>query len=502
MAHEIELTATALHGISILGKKMRVKIYRWPIIFACSALLFLSCSSGPKPEKIPPPPPPQKAPAETQKPQAAASQTEKPALQKTIIPAEEKKATDEQAAQQEKNAISEKDDAASLLEEALLSYQEAKLARERGDLDAALKELDRAYGIILKVSLAPDSPLIQEKNNLRLLIAQRIQEIYASSHNPINGNHKSIPLVENKYVLQEIESFKTRERKEFEAAYMRSGLYREYIVEELKKAGLPEELRWLPVIESWYMVRALSISRALGLWQFIATTGYRYGLVRDKFIDERMDPYKSTQAAIKYLTELHSFFGEWTTALAGYNCGEIRVQNVINTQRINYMDNFWDLFERLPYQTSRFVPRFIAAALIINYPEKYGFTLPAPYAPLRFETIAINHPTKLSTISTALGLESSELEYLNPELRFASTPDREYQLRVPVGYAEKALQAISNLPKFMPPEYPVHTVRPGETLSQIARKYGTSAQAIARLNGLQNSYLIYPGQRLRIPGRG
>jgi membrane-bound lytic murein transglycosylase D len=188
--------------------------------------------------------------------------------------------------------------------------------------------------------------------------------------------------------------------------------------------------------------------------------------------------------------------------LAGYNCGEIRVQNVINTQRINYMDNFWDLFERLPYQTSRFVPRLIAAVLIINNPEKYGFTLPAPYAPLRFETIAINHPTKLSTISNALGLESSELEYLNPELRYASTPDREYQLRVPVGYAEKALQAISNLPKFMPPEYPVHTVRPGETLSQIARKYGTSAQAIARLNGLQNSYLIYPGQRLRIPGRG
>ena len=481
---------------------MHNKIYRWAFVLACSVLLFWSCSSGPKPEKAPPQPPPQQVPAETQKPPAATIETEKPAAQKTIIPAEEKKATDEQAAQQEKNAISDKDDAASLLDEALLTYQEAKLARERGDLDAALKELDKAYGIILRVNLPPDSPLNQDKNNLRLMIAQRIQEISASSRNPINGNHKSIPLVENKYVLREIESFRTRERKEFEAAYLRSGLYRDMIVEELKKAGLPEELSWLPVIESWYMVRALSRSRALGLWQFLATTGYRYGLIRDKFIDERMDPYKATQAAVKYLTELHSFFGEWTTALAAYNCGEIRVQNVINTQRINYMDNFWDLFERLPYETSRFVPRFIAAVLIINGPEKYGFNLPAPYAPLRFETVVINHPTKLATISAALGLESSELEYLNPELRYASTPDREYQLRVPVGCADKALQAVNNLPKFMPPEYAIHTVRPGETLSVIARKYGTSVQAIAQLNGLQYPYLIKVGIRLRIPGRG
>jgi len=466
-------------------------------------LFSWSCSSGPKPEKAPQQPPPQQAPTEVQKPPAAV-EGEKPAAQKTIIPAEEKKAADEQAAQQEKNAISEKDDAA-LLDEALLTYQEAKLAWERGDLDVALQELDKAYGTILKVNLPPDSPLSQDKNNLRLLIAQRIQEIYASRRNPINGNHKSIPLVENKYVLQEIESFQTRERKEFEAGYMRSGLYRDMIVEELKKAGLPEELSWLPMIESWYMVRALSRSRALGLWQFIATTGYRYGMIRDKFIDERMDPYKSTQAAIKYLTELHSFFGDWTTALASYNCGEIRVQNVINTQRINYMDNFWDLFQRLPYQTARFVPRFIAAVLIVNDPEKYGFKLPTPYAPLRFETVTINHPTKLATISASLGLENPELEYLNPELRNASnpsTPDREYQLRVPVGYAEKVLQAINNLPKFMPPEYAVHTVQSGETLSVIARKYGTSVEALARLNGLRYPYLLRVGSRLRIPGRG
>ncbi len=240
----------------------------------------------------------------------------------------------------------------------------------------------------------------------------------------------------------------------------------------------------------------------MGMWQFVRSTGYRYGLTQDRFVDERMDPYKATEAAIKYLDELHSFFGDWTTALAAYNCGEIRVQSVINTQKINYLDNFWDLFRRLPYETARFVPRFIGAVLIIKNPDKYGFNLPPPYPPLKFETITINHPTKLATLSAALGLESSELSYLNPELRQDSTPDREYSLRVPVGYGEKAIQIIGSLPKYIPAEPSVHVVRAGETLSQIAAKYRTSVQAIASLNGIRYPYLIRIGQRLRIPGRG
>jgi len=471
------------------------------LVIASLAIIFWSCSTGPKPS-----PDPSKPSAETPpqiQPSPRQGQAEKSSPQKTIIPPEENNATAPEGPPQGKKNPAEKEDAA-LFEDALNKYQEAKASRERGDLDAALKALDEAYGIILKVKLSPDSALLQEKNDLRLLIAQRIQEIYASRRNPVDGNHNSIPLVENKWVLAEIESFRAGERKEFEAAYMRSGLYKNWISEELKKAGLPDELGWLPVIESWYMVRALSSARALGLWQFIASTGYRYGLTRDRFIDERMDPYKSTQAAIKYLTVLHSFFGEWTTALAAYNCGELYVQNIINTQHINYLDNFWDLFERLPYQTARYVPRFIATMLIINNPEKYGFTLPAPYPSLKFETITINHPTRLSALSKALGLESSELAYLNPELRLESTPDSEYQLRVPVGYSEKALLAVDNLPKYVPPEavYSWHIVRRGETLSQVARKYGTSVQALVRLNGLKNSYLIRVGQKLKIPGKG
>jgi len=276
--------------------------------------------------------------------------------------------------EQERALVEEKGaDPAMLLEDALSSFQEAQQAWETGDQDSALRYLDEAYSLIARVQLPMDSPLLQEKANLRLLIAQRIQQIYASRLVVAGDNHKTIPLAENRYVNQEIQSFQTRERKEFEDAYRRSGLYRDMILDELRKAGLPEELAWLPMIESWFKVRALSSARALGMWQFISSTGYRFGLKpQDRWVDERMDPIKATQAAIKYLGELHAFFGDWQTALAAYNCGETRVQNVIKTQRVDYLDNFWDLFERLPFQTARFVPRFTAAVLIVKPSGLFG----------------------------------------------------------------------------------------------------------------------------------
>ncbi|MBM3285487.1 MAG: LysM peptidoglycan-binding domain-containing protein, partial [Candidatus Aminicenantes bacterium] len=246
-----------------------------------------------------------------------------------------------------------------------------------------------------------------------------------------------------------------------------------------------------------------SKARALGLWQFIPSTGYRFGLKRDRWIDERMDPLKSTRAAVQYLAELHSFFGDWTTALAAYNCGEIRVQNVIRTQRIDYLDNFWDLYRQLPYETARFVPRFIAAVLVIKYPEKYDVSLPEPYPPLQFETVRVSHPFKLSALASSLGIDAAELTFLNPELRFDSTPDYSYELRVPAGCGEKALLALNSIPRWIPPEaeYIWHYVRRGETLSTIAQRYRTTVFAIARANGLRSVNIIRPGQRLKIPGR-
>ena len=473
-----------------------------------SALIFLlaACSSGSKVKPQVEPLPPAQSSAE-QKPSGQEIQPtappSKPLILSENVSVQEE---DKEAAlhEQEKGTANRKEEPAVFLEEALSAYQEAQQAWEKGDQDASLKALDEAYSLIAKVHLPPDSPLMQEKNDLRLLIAQRIQQIYASRMVVTGDNHKTIPLVENKYVLQEIRSFQNQERKEFEDACQRSGFYRDMILDELRKAGMPEELAWLPVIESWFRVRALSSARALGMWQFISSTGYRFGLKpRDRWVDERMDPIKATQAAIKYLGELHSLFGDWQTALAAYNCGETRVQYVIKTQRIDYLDNFWDLYERLPVQTARFVPRFMAAVMIVSNPEKYGFNLAAPLPPFQFETISIKHPFKLSSLATSLGIEPAELAMLNPELRQDSTPEYEYLLRVPIGTAEKAQAAVSALPRWVPPEstYFMYTVRNGETLSIIAQRFRTSIQAIARLNGLRSVNRISLGQRLKIPGR-
>jgi len=485
---------------------MTKRAFTYIAVLLLSIVLLGGCSIFHKtprqPQSLPTPAPaenPASEPVQTEAQEQAGA--EGTALANSSSVQEEVSNQDEIQAEKQ---VEKENDPLVILEEALYAYQDGQLAWEKGDFDTALAALDESYSLLLKLELPPDSLLNQEKNELRLMIAQRIQEIYASQETAVGNNHQSIPLEENKFVLDEINLFQGQERKLFEISYQRSGQYRKMILEELKKSGLPEELSWIPMIESWFNTRAYSRARALGLWQFIASTGNRFGLQRDRFIDERMDPIKSTRAAVKYLNELHSHFGDWTTALAGYNCGEYRVKRVIRTQRINYMDNFWDLYPMLPRETARFVPRFIATLLIINNPEKYGFDLPAPNPPLEYETVSVNKPVQLSSLSKALGLESETLANLNPELRQKSTPDREYLLKAPLGFGEQILSAINTLVKYVPPEasYIIHYVRRGETLSQIAQRYRTSVRAIARLTGLRSINIIKPGQRLKIPVSG
>ena len=394
--------------------------------------------------------------------------------------------------------------AQDLLEEALDACDEAQSLWEEGKIEEALDTLDSAYSYITKVEVGDDPDLLQQKNDLRFLISRRIVEIYASRQTAVAGNGRTIPLTDNKYVSNAIKVFQTRERKFFLSSYKRSGQYRDMIVEELRKAGLPEELSWLPLIESGFKVKALSRARALGPWQFIASTGYRYGLSRDQWIDERMDPVKSTQAAIGYLTALHNLFGDWTTALASYNCGESAVLRAIRAQQVNYLDDFWDLYERLPRETAGYVPRFIATLKIVSDPAAYGFELPEPDPPLAYETVSVNRPVKLSGIGKRIEISEAELKGLNPELRHAATPEREYELKVPAGKGTTVAAVIEEVPRWKPPKatYIVHRVRSGETVSGIAKKYRTSIKSIARLNRMRSAHKIWPGQRLKIPVRG
>ena len=391
------------------------------------------------------------------------------------------------------------DDDQGFLDTALELTETAQEYWEDDDMDHAIESLDQAYALILKVP--NNQKITQQKEDLRFMISKRIMEMYASRQTTVKGSYNAIPMVVNDHVKREIQSFQTVERDYFLESYRRSGRYRNAMVMALKEAGLPEELSWLPLIESGFKIRALSRSRAFGLWQFIPSTGYKFGLKRNAWIDERLDPDKSTAAAIAYFKELHQMFGDWATVLAAYNCGEGSVARVIRNQKVNYLDNFWDFYERLPRETARYFPRFLAVLAIINDPAQYGFTLEELDKPLPYETITIERPVLLSALAAKIGIEAENLSWLNPELRRDATPNTSYSLRVPPGKSEALLASLDKMPKWSPPqvEYVMHRVRRGETLSLLALRYRTSADKIMEANNLRRGKLLRIGQRLKIP---
>jgi membrane-bound lytic murein transglycosylase D len=270
----------------------------------------------------------------------------------------------------------------------------------------------------------------------------------------------------------------------------------------LKQAGLPEELSWLPLIESGYKVNALSSARALGLWQFIPSTGYKFGLKRDLFVDERLDPIKSTEAAIAYLKELHQMFGDWTTVLAAYNCGEGRVLRIIRDQNVNYLDNFWDLYERLPRETARYVPRFLATLHVLSNPEKYGLDKVDLESPWKYETVSITKQAHLKDIAKELCIDADALKQINPELRYNILPPYTYLLKAPPGKTEELLAKIDAIPVSstkQPVSAAYHRVTRGETLFVISKRYRVSAQSLMQANNMRKPTLV-AGKMLKIPG--
>ncbi len=410
---------------------------------------------------------------------------------------------------EKKNSASAEDETErDIMEEALVLLDESQKLWAKGELDEALQMLDQAYALLLDTNGNP--AIARQKDDLRLIISKRILAVYNSLPSAAKGKRGEIPLVSNADVEKEIRSFQNYEREFFISSYYRSLIYRPIISAELKKEGMPDELSWLPLVESGFKISALSPARALGLWQFIPSTGYKYGLNRDEWVDERMDIEKSTRAAIAYLKDMHAMFGDWLTVLAGYNCGEGRVMRTIASQQVNYLDRFWDLYQKLPNETARYVPRFIATLLIVKDPAKYGFDFSgetAKYDVSSYDVVETDKSMRIRDIASKLDISEENLTILNGELRHRITPGKAYKLKVPTGSGEKFMQLAAEIPgaeiprttsRMVKGAFIKHKVRKGETVAFLAEKYKTSVKSILSVNKIAKKGLSV-GQRLNIP---
>jgi membrane-bound lytic murein transglycosylase D len=335
----------------------------------------------------------------------------------------------------------------------------------------------------------------------------RFENIFIELPDVAPDDEKQIPVVLNERVMHFMTYFQTRGRESFSIWLARSGKYIPNMKVILQQRGMPTDLVYLAMIESGFNVKARSHAAAVGPWQFIKPTAKRYGLRVDSWVDERMDPNKSTEAAANYLGDLYAMFQNWELAAAGYNCGEDRVQNAIDKYQIN---DFWQISEfTLPKETKNYVPKLMAALIIARDPAKYGFVGISYHEPVPYETIRVAPQKSLSEVARVIGVSPTKLKELNPALiHDATPPGNPYPIHVPPGYASivtQKNQQIASLKNVNPQIARSsgtfrYKVKRGDSLGKIAGKYGTSVSKIKRANGLKSS-TIRVGQRLKIPGR-
>ncbi len=309
-----------------------------------------------------------------------------------------------------------------------------------------------------------------------------------------------IPIVINDNVLAMIEAFQNERRKEFVRGLNRAGLYIDLIRKILEEEGVPRDLVYAALIESGFNPKAYSVAKAKGIWQFIQSTGRRYGLEVNWWIDERSDPIKSTRAAAAYLKDLYNMFGDWYLALAAYNAGERKIQNAI--EKVGKKD-FWAIAKTnyIKDQTRNYVPAIIAAAIICRDPEKSGFPPIIP-KPLEYDTIEITRYMDLRTIADYCDCSKEDLLTLNPELRRNIVPGslyNSYNLRIPKGKKEILAGKLDNIPSYKAANLRNYIVRKGDTLYKIASRYGINVNSLAEANGLSTKSILKPGLSIIIP---
>lgn len=318
-----------------------------------------------------------------------------------------------------------------------------------------------------------------------------------------------LPVVWNASVERFVRLFQHEQTDRMALYLKRAGRYEGMIREKLRERGMPEDLLYLSMIESGFNPNARSTAQAVGLWQFMAPTAREYGLRVDGYVDERRDPEKATDAALRYLQDLYRQFGSWNLAAAAYNTGGGRVARIMReeTGSVRGADaDFWRIRARLPRDTREYVPLIYAAAVVGKQPERYGLDRVERWLPLSTDTVAVPGGTGLARVARAVGVTEDDIRRLNPQLvRGVTPPGETFAVLVPdgrapafsaefgAGGAAPASAAAAATPAHS------HRVRSGESLWTIARDHGTTVAALQRENGMGRRTAIRPGQNLRIP---
>ncbi len=314
------------------------------------------------------------------------------------------------------------------------------------------------------------------------------------------GRVYDLPVVINSRVAAFLTAFQGTRQSPIQEALNRAQPFLADFRKIFRDQGLPEDLVYLPIIESGFRTHAVSRARATGMWQFMAATARLFGLRVDWQVDERLDPYKSAQAAARYLSHLYDTFSDWYLVLAAYNAGPGRIQGAI--RRVGKKDFFAIASGRiLKQETRNYVPAFLASLIIARDPEGHGFTLngrESPFAGSR--QVAVPSPVSLDALAAASGIDKSEIKRLNPELLQDFTPfnQQSYEIRLPLQAETARLADLRRLPPEKELFVGWYQVKKGDTLYSIAQRHRTSVERLKKANKLRSN-LIKPGQQILIP---
>lgn len=333
----------------------------------------------------------------------------------------------------------------------------------------------------------------------------------------LRSMHTVIPMTYNNVVRSYIRMYLKRMSTRLDAMLTLSEYYYPMFEEVLSRYGVPEELKYLTIVESAMNPQATSRVGAAGLWQFMYTTGKAYDMEVNSVVDDRRDPYKSTVAAARYLKDLYRIYGDWSLAIAAYNCGP---GNINKAMARTGGKNFWQIYNALPQETRGYIPAFIAATYVMKFYPEHGLRPQRISLPVHSDTVMVHDDMLMCYVSKYVGVSMDELRTLNPQYRMDLIPGSsgDYSLCLPASKmtafmhnqdsiaimtrdslenkpTKVEVESVAVQPKASSPKY--HTVKKGETLSSIARKYGTTVNALKKRNKLRSEKIRY-GQRLKV----